>query len=131
MSRADEVEALRDELQSAVAPSRFRAMMSRDFKQHLEVLELLQTRMQSEFPTIITNLDTFFKWVVLRLYDDKVVSQSKAMELLFALCRQMLDRGYLVNDLEAACFLPGFVDKIGYNNDRMRQQAKQVVLLFV
>ncbi|CAI5727538.1 unnamed protein product [Hyaloperonospora brassicae] len=80
---------------------------------------------------VIASLDLILKWCTLRIVDNNVQALAKLLEVLIKLFGMLKDRGYQLDDVEAAIFLPYLLQESGQSKPRFRVRFRDVMKLVV
>ncbi|XP_072953995.1 protein MOR1-like isoform X1 [Typha angustifolia] len=111
-----------------------RRLLSTDFKKQVDGLEMLQKALPSSGKEVIELLDILFRWFVLRLCESNTTCLLKVLEFLPELFDVLKDQSYILNEAEAAVFLPCLIEKSGHNieklREKMRELMKQIVNIY-
>lgn len=83
-----------------------------DFKYHIIALQSLTKAIDDLSDATVSNLDLLLRWLTLRFFETNPTVMMKMIEYMQALFNMLLTRKYMMNDYEAAAFVPYFVGKV-------------------
>ncbi len=124
--RPDYIEFLAEQFQPCAQDSLKAKLFSTDFKKHIEALNDLTTCAEQNKTETVENLDLILKWATLRLFDSNMAVLKKTIDYLAVLFNNLDAIDYHITDVEATNFLPFLVEKVGNNNETMRQSMRQL-----
>uniref|UniRef100_A0A7E4UZT1 TOG domain-containing protein n=1 Tax=Panagrellus redivivus TaxID=6233 RepID=A0A7E4UZT1_PANRE len=101
-------------------------LFSKDFKQHIKALELIQKQLSTD-PAVLLSYDLLLRWATLRFFDTNPQSLNKTLEFLLDLLVNMEQEGYKFTDSDVAAFIPYVMLKIGDTKDVVRTLCRRVV----
>ena len=130
--RQEFVDQLKDQLVAANFNKSLMAMMFHtDFKQHLKVLDMLISYIDSNVEALISNVDLILKWMTLRFFETNPSVNLKGLEYLTMVFTVLAeyDDGYNLHEIEATSFIPYLVIKIGDPKDQIRASCKSILRL--
>ncbi|KAL4424717.1 hypothetical protein ABPG77_000060 [Micractinium sp. CCAP 211/92] len=125
----EEAESLQRELSGVASPEWSALLFHKDFKRHLDAVEMLLANLAGLLPEVQASLDLLLRWAVLRICDGNMQSLVKVLEMCKAVMEALAGAGYALTDYEAALFLPAVVEKSGHNQDRVRALHRDVLRL--
>ena len=120
-----------DQLKEQIEASGFNTtlqtqMFHSDFKQHLKAIESLAKHLEADVPGLVSNLDLILKWITLRFFETNPSVLLKSLEYLNDVFAILADDSYHMHDLEASCFVPYLVNKVGDPKDQVRASIKSM-----
>ncbi|KAJ8426686.1 hypothetical protein Cgig2_018777 [Carnegiea gigantea] len=111
-----------------------RRLMSTDFKEHVNGIEIIHRALPSIGKDIIEVIDILLRCVVLRFCESNAKCVMKVLEFLPQLVEALTNEGYVLTDAEAAIFLPCLVEKSGYDMEKLREKirvlTRQIVSIY-
>uniref|UniRef100_A0A240PP00 TOG domain-containing protein n=1 Tax=Anopheles atroparvus TaxID=41427 RepID=A0A240PP00_ANOAO len=128
-------ELLREQMQTAnVNKGLMVNMFHDDFRYHLKVIDALMEDLANNEEALICNLDLVMKWLSLRFYDTNPSVLLKGLEYLNQVFQRLVDRQYVLADIEGSSFVPHLLIKIGDPKDVVRNGVRsllrQICLLY-
>uniref|UniRef100_A0A8W7NZH2 TOG domain-containing protein n=1 Tax=Anopheles coluzzii TaxID=1518534 RepID=A0A8W7NZH2_ANOCL len=109
-------------------------MFHDDFRYHLKVIDALMEDLATNEEALICNLDLVMKWLSLRFYDTNPSVLLKGLEYLNQVFQRLVDRQYMLADIEGSSFVPHLLIKIGDPKDVVRNGVRsllrQICLLY-
>jgi cytoskeleton-associated protein 5 len=75
---------------------------------------------------IVSNTDLVLKYLTIRFFDTNTSILLKCFDLLEHLLLLLDEAGYLLNEYEANCFLPFFINKMGDPKETMRIKMRSI-----
>ncbi|XP_035894341.1 protein mini spindles isoform X1 [Anopheles stephensi] len=133
--REEFYELLKEQMQSAnVNKALMVNMFHEDFRYHLKVIDALMEDLATNEEALICNLDLVMKWLSLRFYDTNPSVLLKGLEYLNQVFQRLVDRQYMLADIEGSSFVPHLLIKIGDPKDVVRNGVRtllrQICLLY-
>uniref|UniRef100_A0A182SXJ2 TOG domain-containing protein n=1 Tax=Anopheles maculatus TaxID=74869 RepID=A0A182SXJ2_9DIPT len=133
--REEFYELLKDQMQTAnVNKALMVNMFHDDFRYHLKVIDALMEDLATNEEALICNLDLVMKWLSLRFYDTNPSVLLKGLEYLNQVFQRLVDRQYMLADIEGSSFVPHLLIKIGDPKDVVRNGVRtllrQICLLY-
>jgi cytoskeleton-associated protein 5 len=123
------VDSLSEQMQPLFSDSLHSKLFSPDFKKHIEALTEMTGFLDSYKAEFVDSLDMVLKWVTLRFFDSNMAVLKKNVEFAQALFTSLESQDYHLSDYEANLFIPFLVEKVGNNNDTIRQTMKSLFKL--
>ncbi|ETN59361.1 microtubule associated protein xmap215 [Anopheles darlingi] len=128
-------ELLREQMQTAsVNKGLVVNMFHDDFRYHLKVIDALMEDLAVNEEALICNLDLVMKWLSLRFYDTNPSVLLKGLEYLNQVFQRLVERRYVLADIEGSSFVPHLLMKIGDPKDVVRNGVRtllrQICLLY-
>ncbi|CAI5478770.1 unnamed protein product [Closterium sp. Yama58-4] len=109
-------------------------MFSKDFKQHVAVIDIFHKAMEQQPHEFMEVLDLLLRWVVLRIAEANTTSLLRALDFLTDLVQVLTIEGYILTEYEANILLPCLVEKSGHNianiREKMRELMRSLPLVF-
>uniref|UniRef100_A0A182QHS5 TOG domain-containing protein n=1 Tax=Anopheles farauti TaxID=69004 RepID=A0A182QHS5_9DIPT len=133
--REEFYELLKEQMQTAnVNKSLMVNMFHEDFRYHLKVIDALMEDLATNEEALVCNLDLVMKWLSLRFYDTNPSVLLKGLEYLNQVFQRLVDRQYVLADIEGSSFVPHLLIKIGDPKDVVRNGVRtllrQICLLY-
>uniref|UniRef100_A0A1Y9J0Y2 TOG domain-containing protein n=1 Tax=Anopheles quadriannulatus TaxID=34691 RepID=A0A1Y9J0Y2_ANOQN len=133
--REEFYELLKEQMQTAnVNKALMVNMFHDDFRYHLKVIDALMEDLATNEEALICNLDLVMKWLSLRFYDTNPSVLLKGLEYLNQVFQRLVDRQYMLADIEGSSFVPHLLIKIGDPKDVVRNGVRsllrQICLLY-
>uniref|UniRef100_A0A182N2B8 transketolase n=1 Tax=Anopheles dirus TaxID=7168 RepID=A0A182N2B8_9DIPT len=133
--REEFYELLKEQMQTAnVNKSLMVNMFHDDFRYHLKVIDALMEDLATNEEALVCNLDLVMKWLSLRFYDTNPSVLLKGLEYLNQVFQRLVDRQYVLADIEGSSFVPHLLIKIGDPKDVVRNGVRtllrQICLLY-
>ncbi|XP_049292206.1 protein mini spindles isoform X4 [Anopheles funestus] len=133
--REEFYELLKEQMQTAnVNKALMVNMFHEDFRYHLKVIDALMEDLATNEEALICNLDLVMKWLSLRFYDTNPSVLLKGLEYLNQVFQRLVDRQYMLADIEGSSFVPHLLIKIGDPKDVVRNGVRtllrQICLLY-
>uniref|UniRef100_A0A182MWU9 TOG domain-containing protein n=1 Tax=Anopheles culicifacies TaxID=139723 RepID=A0A182MWU9_9DIPT len=133
--REEFYELLKEQMQNAnVNKALMVNMFHDDFRYHLKVIDALMEDLATNEEALICNLDLVMKWLSLRFYDTNPSVLLKGLEYLNQVFQRLVDRQYMLADIEGSSFVPHLLTKIGDPKDVVRNGVRtllrQICLLY-
>uniref|UniRef100_A0A7M5X5E7 TOG domain-containing protein n=1 Tax=Clytia hemisphaerica TaxID=252671 RepID=A0A7M5X5E7_9CNID len=125
--RDEIVEQLKEQIQPCVSPSMHTKLFHKDFKFHLEAIDILTKSIETYTDAMLESLDLLLKWVTLRFFDTNTSVLLKALDFISHLFSMLGDRDYQLSPFEAQAFMPYLVGKIGDPKDNVRKSVRGIV----
>ncbi|XP_058054357.1 protein mini spindles [Anopheles bellator] len=121
-------ELLREQMQAAsVNKGLVVNMFHDDFRYHLKVIDALMEDLSTNEEALICNLDLVMKWLSLRFYDTNPSVLLKGLEYLNQVFQRLVDRRYVLADIEGSSFVPHLLVKIGDPKDVVRNGVRTLL----
>ncbi|CAI5988183.1 unnamed protein product [Closterium sp. NIES-65] len=109
-------------------------MFSKDFKQHVAVIDTFHKAMEQQPHEFMEVLDLLLRWFVLRIAEANTTSLLRALDFLTDLVQVLTIEGYILTEYEANILLPCLVEKSGHNianiREKMRELMRSLPLVF-
>ncbi|CAI5527573.1 unnamed protein product, partial [Closterium sp. Naga37s-1] len=109
-------------------------MFSKDFKQHVAVIDIFHKAMEQQPHEFMEVLDLLLRWFVLRIAEANTTSLLRALDFLTDLVQVLTIEGYILTEYEANILLPCLVEKSGHNianiREKMRELMRSLPLVF-
>lgn len=129
-SKTDLMERIKKQIKRSIHSTFFDLMFSKNGKKQMTAINILTDALnqENEIAGLISVLDLIFKWISAVLSDQSSSSTiSKVLTFLKTLFIALISRKYQFLDLEAASILPLLVERIGINNNSIKEDFKELI----
>jgi len=92
-------------------------LFAKDFQKHVEAADLVMAELSANPEAVLSCLDMLLRWAVIRLCDPRAntTCHLKVLDMCKALLGFLDAQDKQLSQMEAACFFPGIVEKVGHN----------------
>lgn len=129
--RGDYVEKFKSSSKSIFGEEFANKMFSADFKNHLKCIIAFKTVFENEdqIPQFLEVLDVVIKWAYIKSNEISNIAFLKELYNYFEeLVDFLIDRDYQFLEAEGTIFCLCLVEKIGMNNNIMRDKVKEILM---
>lgn len=126
---AEHVEQLRTLMSSVALSSLFTFLFSKDFKQQLKGIDILQSLAITNPESLLANNDLLLKWISLRFFETNPTVLLKVLDLTQTLFKLILQYEEPFTDQELMAFMPYLISKLGEQKDVVRTAVRTIIQL--
>lgn len=135
----DYIKKLKEQLSEVFVQEYYKKLISDEIKHNVEAVNLLinyieEFAIQTEF-SIVEYLDIFLKWIIWKVNSNQNPSIVKALLELFDLIGEVFlrsesntNQNLRINDIESYIIINVLCEKLGNNNEKIRDQARDILL---
>uniref|UniRef100_A0A158R650 Cytoskeleton-associated protein 5 n=1 Tax=Syphacia muris TaxID=451379 RepID=A0A158R650_9BILA len=127
---AEHVEQLHLQFTSVAIPSLCSMLFSKDFKQHLKALDVLDSLVVDDPNAVVANSDLILKWISLRFFETNQQVLLKALDLASKVFTTIQEASEPFGDAEMSSFVP-YLFQLGETKDSVRGPVKKIFFLLV
>ncbi|CAI7892594.1 unnamed protein product [Closterium sp. NIES-54] len=132
--RPEQLQELEADVAKIFREDLLQRMFSKDFKQHVAVIDIFHKAMEQQPHEFMEVLDLLLRWFVLRIAEANTTSLLRALDFLTDLVQVLTIEGYILTEYEANILLPCLVEKSGHNianiREKMRELMRSLPLVF-
>ncbi|CAL5344938.1 unnamed protein product [Camellia sinensis] len=125
--RFEQIHDLENDLMKYFREDLHRRLLSTDFKQQIDGIEMLYKALRSIEKELVEILDILLRWFVLRFCESNTTCLLKVLEFLPELFDTLRSKGYMMTESEAAIFLPCLIEKSGHNIEKVREKMRELI----
>lgn len=126
---SEHVEQLHSQFTSVAIPSLCSMLFSKDFKQHLKALDILDSLVMEDPDAVVANSDLILKWISLRFFETNQQVLLKALDLASKVFTAIQAESEPFSDTELTTFVPYLVTKLGETKDSIRGPVRKILFL--
>jgi len=129
--RGDYVEKLKGVAKSMFGDVFSTKMFSSDFKQHMKCIKAIRTVFDNEemFESFLEVIDVIIKWAYIKSNEISNISFLKELYTFFdEIINFLIEREYQFMEAEGNIFCLCLVEKIGMNNNIMKEKIKEIIM---